>query len=114
MRNHDSDFTGPLIIIGGIALGLIVIGGVGVWVYTETTEPDSGVITDMEYEPEHWDSGVECLPKSGGGVECLPYNDYYPATWCIWYEDAEGNEGDDCTSKARYESFDIGDTYTKG
>lgn len=111
MRYTDTD---PVMwVVGGVVVvGLLGVGGY--WIYTESAEPDSGVITDMEYEPEHWDSGVECLPKSGGGVECLPYNDYYPATWCIWYEDAEGNEGDDCTSQARYESFDIGDNYTKG
>lgn len=110
---RHSEFEPAPWVIGG-AIVLVIGGGIGMWVYTESIEPDSGTITDMEHEPEHWDSGVECLPKTGGGVECLPYNDYYPATWCIWYEDAEGNEGDDCVSQARYESFDIGDPYTKG
>ncbi len=109
---RHSEFEPVPCVIGG-AVVLVIAGGIGVWAYTEHNEPDAGTITDMEHEPEHWDSGIECLPKSGGGVECLPYNDYYPATWCIWYEDAEGAEGDDCVSEARYESFEIGDTYTK-
>jgi hypothetical protein len=103
--------------IGAIVIGagavLIIGGGIGLWAYGEFKEPDAGTITEMEYEPEYWDSGVECLPGANGQVQCLPYNDYYAPSWCVWYEDAEGNEGDACISQQEYESLHVGDHFEK-
>jgi hypothetical protein len=102
--------------IAAIAIGVgavLIIGGViGVWVYGEVNEPDAGTITEMEYEPAYTETGVSCT-TSNGRTTCTPWTEYNPATWCLWYEDAEGNEGDACISQQEYESLHVGDHFEK-
>lgn len=77
---------------GGIMVGGMVVIGIGHLIWTEVNaevaEPDSGTITEMEY-------------------------DFEDITWCIWFENESGAEGDDCIGKDEYEELEVGDWYEK-
>lgn len=80
-------------VIAGVGCLIIGCGALGFnWFMderaAEAAEPKSGTITEMEY-------------------------DYEDFTYCIWYEDANGNEGDDCIGRSEYNDLEVGDRYEK-
>lgn len=81
-------------VIAGVGCAIIGCGALMFgWIMderaAEAAEPDSGTITEMEF-------------------------DFEDITWCVWYEDEQGNEGDDCIGHDEYDRLDVGDEYTKG
>ena len=107
-RNYHG--TDPIPSVAPIALGsvvvLAIVGGIGWWIYGEVTEPDSGTITEMEHEEGYYE------------MDCVSYdycvNEWNPPTWCLWYEDAAGEEGDACVKEELYNALKVGDDYFKG
>lgn len=69
-----------------IGCGALMFGWIMDERAAEAAEPDSGTITEMEYDFEDF-------------------------TYCIWYEDENGNEGDDCIGRAEYNDLEVGDHY---
>lgn len=95
--HNDSN---PLIVFGGIFLVVGVFGWIGYEIYQEIQEPDSGIVTDKEHEEGYWDCD---------STGC----DWIAPTWIVWYEDEEGNEGDDSVTELEYASINIGDEFSK-
>lgn len=104
-------------ITGGIALAGILVLGAGC-----TPEPESGIVTEKEYEKARTTTTQDCRTttttrngRATSTTSCTPRTTYYPECWEIDYEDeATDATGEDCVSEELYEALEIGDEYRKG
>lgn len=102
-------------IAGGIALAGALVVSAGC-----TPEPTSGVVEELEYEPDSYYTSYSCITRYNSkgqyaGQTCTPYNTYVPECFDVdYYDEATDTEGDDCVSEALFNALEIGDTYTKG
>lgn len=104
-------------ITGGIALaGILVLGSAC------TPEPESGIVTELEYEPASFITSQNCTYRYDAkgrykGQTCVPYTTHFPECWDVDYEDdstGETLEGEDCVSEDLFNALEIGDNYFKG
>jgi hypothetical protein len=85
-----------------------------------TPEPESGTVTELEYEPETFFTSQVCTPRYDAkgrykGQTCTPTTTYYPECFEVDYEDeATEATGEDCVSEELFEALEVGDLYTKG
>jgi len=85
-------------------------------------EPESGTVTEKEYEEAHSSTTQDCRTttttrngRTTSTTNCTPRTVYYPECYEIDYEDeATGETGEDCVSEELYEALEVGDHYTKG
>jgi hypothetical protein len=83
-------------------------------------EPNSGIVTELDYEPETFFTSQTCTPRYDAkgrykGQTCVPTTTFYPECWEVDYEDeATGATGEDCISEELFNSLEVGDLYTKG
>lgn len=83
-------------------------------------EPESGTITEMEYEEAYTETTQRCTSQYDAkgkykGQTCVPVTNYYPECWEVDYEDeATGETGEDCVSEDLYNALEVGDDYYKG
>lgn len=104
-------------ITGGVALAGILILGAGC-----TPEPESGTVTEKEYEKAYSSTTQDCRTttttrngRSTSTTSCTPRTVYYPECYEIDYEDeATDTTGEDCVSEELYEALETGDEYWKG
>jgi hypothetical protein len=103
---------------GGIALAGVLALGTAC-----AAEPESGIVTEKEYEEAYSITTQNCTNRydSKGryvGQSCYPSTQYYPECFEIDYEsqdpEAERTEGEDCVSEALYNALEVGDEYHKG
>ena len=104
-------------ITGGIALtGMLALSAGCV------AEPESGIVTEKEFEEAHSSITQDCRTttttrngRTTSNTTCTPRTVYYPECYEIDYEDPATDEtGEDCVSKALYDALEIGDEYRKG
>lgn len=102
---------------------LLVAAGAALATASCAAEPESGIVTEKEYEEAYSITTQNCTNRydSKGryvGQSCYPSTQYYPECFEIDYEsqdpDAERTEGEDCVSEALYNALEVGDLYTKG
>lgn len=105
-------------ITGGIALAGILATGAAC-----TPEPDSGIVTELEYEKAWSMTTQDCRTTyttnnkgiTRSSTTCTPRTVYYPECWEVDYEnEAEEATGEDCVSHDLFEALEVGDQYTKG
>jgi len=106
-------------ITGGIALAGALLVSAGC-----TAEPESGIVTEKEYEPSHSSVTQDCKTttttrngRTTSSTTCTPRTVYYPECYEIDYEDdstGETLEGEDCVSEDLYNALEVGDKYWKG
>jgi len=90
-------------LVGAVIAAAVII--IGVVVYQEVTEPESGRITGKEYHAEWWSSSCTTVNKI---PVCTPV--HHPACYEIEYVDG-GAEGDACITPAEYDRLKVGDWY---
>jgi hypothetical protein len=92
MLDDIEDMFGAWGVTVAVCLSILCAGGLTHFILrlvaAEASEPKSGIITEMEHD---WEDG----------------------THCVWYENEYQGEGDDCISEKEYESYEVGDEYTK-
>lgn len=99
--------TGALAVAGALAL-------------TGCTEPESGTVEELDYEPASFYTSQSCTYRydSKGryqGQTCTPYTTYVPECYDVDYYDAETDtSGDDCVSPELFEALRVGAEYWKG
>lgn len=104
-------------ITGGIALAGALLVSAGC-----VAEPESGTVTEKEYEEAETETYQDCRTttttrngRTTSTTSCTPRTTYYPECYEIDYEDPETDEtGEDCVSEELYEALEIGDHYFKG
>lgn len=104
-------------ITGGIALAGVLLVSAGC-----VAEPESGTVTEKEYEEAETETYQDCKTttttrngRTTSSTSCTPRTTYYPECYEIDYEDEATDEtGEDCVSEELYEALEIGDHYFKG
>ncbi len=104
-------------ITGGIALAGALLVSAGC-----VAEPESGIVTEKEYEEAETKTYQDCktTTKTTNGrttstTSCTPRTTYYPECYEIDYEDPETDEtGEDCVSEDLFNALEVGDEYRKG
>lgn len=99
------------VLMGVLVAAVVGVVGLGVWaIVDEVTEPTSGQITELEFQPEQWIITTQCTTV-GKTVSCHPVQTYIPECYAVVYIDRDGTEGDDCTTESRFEGLRVGDWY---
>lgn len=104
-------FTGFLALAGIGLVGLIV------WaIVAEATEPLSGTVTVIEYQPEHQvTTWMTTCTGTGTTRVCTstPVMSWVPECFYVEYVDANGDSGNDCTDAVTFGGLEPGDHYAQ-
>ena len=93
-------------VAGGVIAAAVVVMGVAI--YQEVTEPDSGRITAKAYHADWWSTSCH---QSGKVTICTPTR--HPECFEIDYVNG-GDRGDACVTAAEYDRLKVGSWYGSG
>lgn len=85
-----------------------------------TAEPESGTVTEKEYEAAYFTTTQSCTSQYDAkgkykGQTCVPVTNYYPECYEVdFYDEATDTEGEDCVTEDLYNALSVGDEYRKG
>lgn len=96
--------TGIKVFLGGLIAVAVVI--LGVAIYQEATEPDSGEITVKDHRSA-W-TQISC---HGNPLICTTI--YHPECWEVTYVN-DGETGDACVGEDEYRKYEVGAWYPAG
>lgn len=102
MDKLDRVFIAIMVMCGLIIATLLVM--LGIELYNEITEPETGTITELSYQDDYW-----YMTCTGGRTNVCTQH-HAPECWGVYFEN-NGRDGDACVTEEEYATYKIGDWY---